>query len=137
MSITIDGIDTKVRTVEGTARATPIGMKNLDDRINALGDRGKFAIRTLTTPNYNMIYNIPSEFQSWNFLVIGCSTSWTGNNGNVGFDNNKISVNAKGEQGEGILKFYKSGTTIRGESSGVLYPTRSAIKVLFYTETGY
>lgn len=137
MPITLNNINEKVRMAEGTARAIPITMSNLDDRINALGDKGKFAIRTLTTPDYTMVYNIPSEFQSWNFLVIGCSTSWTGNKGNVSFDNNRISVGAKGLQGDGTLTFSKSGTTIKGSSSGVLYSTKSVIKVLFYTGTGY
>lgn len=48
MSITIDRIDTKVRTVEGSARTTPITMSNLDSRINVLeATQQKWKIYTL------------------------------------------------------------------------------------------
>lgn len=41
MSVDLNSIDEKVRSLEGTSRAVPIDMKSLDDRINALLNSGK------------------------------------------------------------------------------------------------
>lgn len=78
MSITIDGIDTKVRTVEGTARATPIGMKNLDDRINALSGLGK-CVKINIGKNIKT-YTIPSQYTGWEVAILNISLT------NVGSD---------------------------------------------------
>lgn len=76
MSITIDGIDTKVRTVEGTARATPIGMKNLDDRINALSGLGK-CVKINIGKNINT-YTIPSQYTGWEVAILNIALNNVG-----------------------------------------------------------
>lgn len=78
MSITIDGIDTKVRTVEGTARATPIGMKNLDDRINALSGLGK-CVKINIGKNIKT-YTIPSQYTGWELAILSISLREAGSN---------------------------------------------------------
>ncbi|WP_302821686.1 hypothetical protein [Fusobacterium ulcerans] len=78
MSITIDGIDTKVRTVEGTARATPIGMKNLDDRINALSGLGK-CVKINIGKNIKT-YTIPSQYTGWEVAILNIALDNVGRN---------------------------------------------------------
>lgn len=75
MGITVDGIDTKVRAVEGTARATPIGMKNLDDRINALSGLGK-CVKINIGKNIKT-YTIPSQYTGWEVAILNISLSGT------------------------------------------------------------
>ena len=144
MSITIDGIDTKVRTVEGTARATPIGMKNLDDRINALGDRGKFAIRSFNIGKNVSSIAIPNEFQGWNITVLEASINYKPYSTHI--YKGKISSNgtttawyAQDIQGgtgadAPTLSIQKSGSSITGLTNIVGAYT---LKILFYTGTGY
>lgn len=76
MSVTIDGIDTKVRTVEGTARATPIGMKNLDDRINALSGLGK-CVKINIGKNIKT-YTIPSQYTGWEVAILNIALTNVG-----------------------------------------------------------
>ena len=78
MGITVDGIDTKVRAVEGTARATPIGMKNLDDRINALGGLGK-CVKINIGKNIKT-YTIPSQYTGWEVAILNISLRGVGSN---------------------------------------------------------
>lgn len=84
MSITIDGIDTKVRTVEGTSRATPITMSDLDDRINALSGFGKCV--KINIGKGIRTYTIPSQYTGWEVAILNIALN------NVG----KYSVSVEG-----------------------------------------
>lgn len=48
MATTLNGINEKVRTLEGTGRVTPIKMSDLNSRITALEGRGTYRIVTYT-----------------------------------------------------------------------------------------
>lgn len=78
MSITIDGIDTKVRTAEGSARTTPITMSNLDDRINALSGLGK-CVKINIGKNIKT-YTIPSQYTGWEVAILNISLTNVGSN---------------------------------------------------------
>lgn len=76
MSITIDGIDTKVRTAEGSARTTPITMSNLDDRINALSGLGK-CVKINIGKNIKT-YTIPSQYTGWEVAILNITLTYVG-----------------------------------------------------------
>lgn len=68
--ITLNGIQEKVRAVEGSGRTTPISMKNLDDRINAL--EGKTGYTTLVFTDYQT-KTMPVGYE--NAVVFPCQIS--------------------------------------------------------------
>lgn len=130
MPITLNNINEKVRTVEGTSRATPITMSNLDDRINALGDKGKWAIRTLADGT------IPVDVRGWNWCVLDGRCRGRAGYGYI--ENNGQGVSFSTDT---LNKISASWTVVNNKiqssfgGSGTQYVTN--IKVLFYTGTGY
>lgn len=144
MSVTIDGIDTKVRVIEGTTRATPIGMKNLDDRINALGDKGKFAIRSFSIGKNVGSMVIPNEFQGWNIVVLEASINYKPYSthtykGTISSNGTATAWYAQDLQGDNgadkpTLSIQKSGNSITGLTNIMGAYT---LKILFYIGTGY
>lgn len=56
MSIDLNNVDEKVRSLEGTSRAVPIDMKSLDDRINNL----------IATAKEWKVYNINKSHDPYN-----------------------------------------------------------------------
>lgn len=93
MSITIDGIDTKVRTVEGSARTTPITMSNLDDRINALSGLGK-CVKINIGKNIRT-YTIPSQYTGWELAILSISLREAGSN-SIGIEGTDYLGNTNG-----------------------------------------
>lgn len=110
MSITIDGIDTKVRTVEGTARATPIGMKNLDDRINALSGLGK-CVKINIGKNIKT-YTIPSQYTGWEVAILNIALNNVGKN-SVSVEGTDYVGNTKGVKVIAYSRNIENGTVTR------------------------
>ena len=70
MPITLNNINEKVRTVEGSTRTTPITMSNLDSRINTLETtQQKWKIYNFTWAQ-NRTITIPSDVIGWNWCFI-------------------------------------------------------------------
>lgn len=110
MSVTIDGIDTKVRAIEGTTRATPIGMKNLDDRINALSGLGKCVKinigKDITT------YTIPSQYTGWEVAILNVALKYVGNS-NVDVEGTDYVGNTDGKKVIAYSRNSADGTVTR------------------------
>lgn len=144
MPITLNNINEKVRTVEGTSRVTPISMSNLDSRINVLGDRGKFAIRSFNIGKNVSSIAIPNEFQGWNIAVLEASINYKPYSthtykGTISSNGTATAWYAQDLQGgtgadKPTLSIQKSGSSIIGLTNIMGAYT---LKILFYMGTGY
>lgn len=135
-SITLNGINEKVRTAEGSTRVTPITMSDLDNRIDALGGKGKFAIRTISGGV------IPTEFIGWDFLILQSSRMYA-SNGLHYIENNGKTIRAERNSSAGNASIFKTELFVENNiikiyvSQYATHKLPDNSKVLFYTGTGY
>lgn len=116
MATTLNGINEKVRTLEGTGRVTPIKMSDLNSRITALEGRGTYRIVTYTGSAQE--WKIPDDLLDYNFCVLTFGPYY-------GLESNDGKSFRATERNS--LTFSKSGNYIV-PSSGMFYVG----KVLFY-----
>lgn len=124
-AISLNSIDEKVRSLEGTSRAVPIDMKSLDDRINNLISTAK-SWEIVTLKHSNGSYPFDSKYANWNWIVLtGKMNLNMGDNYNRNY--NSFSSFARNQSLSG--SWSKSGNSI---TDGKNYSDGRTITVLFY-----
>lgn len=69
--ITLNTINEKVKTLEGTGRVTPIKMSDLNSRITSIESAKHF--EEYSWSGTSRYFTIPEKYrEGWNFLVIEC-----------------------------------------------------------------
>lgn len=112
MAITLNGIQEKVRALEGKPRTTPIRISELDARINSLEQRGQYKI--VTYPENTFEAKIPDECINWNWRVINIRIVPTREDlPNINLFQGGIEVGMFSSGSVRILTFTKEGNYIK------------------------
>ena len=124
-AISLNSIDEKVRSLEGTSRTVPIDMKSLDDRINNLISTAK-SWEIVTLKHSNGSYPFDSKYANWNWIVLTGKMDLNVN-GYCNRNHNSFSSFTRNQKLSG--SWSKSGNSI---TDGMNYTDGRTLTVLFY-----